>query len=125
MDQAVDHVLASADAAADARGHGASSYAILPRWYRLKSEPSPSGGSARATIRDYAKKLHELSCAFRNGMRDVRLLHGKVDFSGLRDAYQGFMSDFPRQRRALTLLRRLMPSMRSKRGSVRRASCAR
>ena len=95
MDQAVDHVLASADAAADARGHGASSYASLRRWYRLKSEPSPFGGSAGASIRDYAKKLLELSCALPNGMRDVRLLHGKVDFSGLRDAYQGFMSDFP------------------------------
>ena len=98
MDQAVDHVLAEADAAADERGRRLKSYADLRRWYKLKGEPSPFGGGKGASIRDYAKKLLELASALPNGMKGVQLLRGKIDFSGLRDACQGFLTDFPKSK---------------------------
>ena len=98
MDQAVDHVLAGTDDAAGERGPRLGSYADLRRWYKLKGEPSPFGGGVGANIRDYAKKLLELACALPDGMKGVRLLRGKVDFSGLRDACQGFLTDFPKSK---------------------------
>ena len=98
MDQAVDHVLACAETAIDGHGRRVRPYADLRRWYRLKGEPSPFGGSADANIRDYAKRLLERSSALPNGMKDVRLLRGKVDFSGFRDACQGFLADFPKSK---------------------------
>ena len=98
MDQAVDHVLASAEAAVDERGHRLKPYADLRRWYKLKNESSPFSGSKGASIRDYAKRLLELACALPDGMKGVRLSRGKVDFSGLRDACQGFLTDFPKSK---------------------------
>ena len=98
MDQAVDHVLARADAAVDERGRRLRPYADLRRWYKLKNETSPFSNGKGASIRDYAKKLLELACALPNGMDDVHLLRGKVDFSGLRDACQGFLTDFPKSK---------------------------
>ena len=98
MEQAIDHVLARAEADAGAGDGRAKSYGRLSSWYRLRSEPSPSGGTSSPNIRDYVKKLLELSCALPNGMGDVHLLRGHVDFSGLRDACQGFLADFPKSK---------------------------
>ena len=98
MEQAVDHVLARAEGAVDERGRRLKPYASLRRWYRLKGEPSPFGGAAGPNIRDYVKKLLELACALPHGMDDVHLLRGRVDFSGLRNACQGFLIDFPKSK---------------------------
>ena len=97
MDQAGDHVLARAEDAVDGDGRRAHPYADRRRWYKLKAEPSPSGGAAGANIRDYAKKLLELSCALPDGMEGVHLLRGKVDFSGLRDCYRELAGGTPKQ----------------------------
>ena len=99
MDQAVDHVLARAEAAVDGRGRRVRPYAELRGWYRLTADGSPFG-SAAPNIRDYVRRLLELSCALPHGMDDVHLLRGRIDFSGLRDACRAIVSDFPKAKAA-------------------------
>ena len=90
MDQAVDHVLSRVGLGGGVRGsgHGERPFAALLGWYRLEGEPSPFGGARGASVREYVRRLLELSCALPGGMDDVRLWRGKVDFSGLRDMYR-------------------------------------
>lgn len=85
MDQAVEHVLASATAP-DAAPELAASLKALYAWYPMAGEGGPFG--AGTTIKGLVRDLLELSSQLPGGMDDVRVARGQADTSALADAYR-------------------------------------
>ena len=83
-DKAIDHVL---DRSNEDEGFR-QEYDELFSWYDLVGETSPTGGEAGTSIRGLVRELLDLASAASDGFDSIQTVPGKIDFSGLADAYR-------------------------------------